>query len=250
MAPSINRRLGTRVWRSAAAAGALTALAMLAGAGAVATASASEKTPKPLTSRTFAGYQVTVPKTHIQSATVTFVVPTITCHKNYSGVGPSILIDSTVVKNTYTYSGGGIAVVCENKQPNYVALPIVDGLNYNDTNVPIAAGNTVTVTVKYASKTIVTLTDDTTHQVDTHTGKRSVGLTASFGDSGIQVNHKGLGLDAFTTTQFSDAEINGRPFGGRTPLRYEWVDSHKVTLVTAGAITDKDDFTTSFKHST
>jgi hypothetical protein len=204
---------------------------------------------KSSSSPTFAGYQVNESKKDIKGASVTFVVPTITCKKDFSGVGPSVLIDSTVVHNKYSDSGGGIAVVCENRQPEYVALPVVDGTNYDDTNVPISAGNKITVTVKYGAKTKVTLENDTTHQIDTHTGKKSVGETAYFGDSGIQINHKGVGLDPFTPTSFSAAKVNGRPIGKESPQRYQWVDKHGHVLVTAGALSGQDAFTTTFKQS-
>lgn len=201
------------------------------------------------TSKTFAGYEVAETKTDIKTATVTFVVPTITCKKNFSGVGPSVVIASTIVNHHYSDSGGGIAVACQNQQPDYVALPIVDGTNYNDTNVPIAAGNKITVTVQYGHKTTVTLVNDTTHQVDKHTGKRSLGEDAYFGDSGIEINHHGLGLDPFTSTSFSAATVNNRPIGKESPQRYDWVDSNKVVLVSASAISSKTDFTTKFEHS-
>lgn len=205
---------------------------------------------KSSSSPTFAGYEVSESKKHIKGASVTFVVPTITCKKDFSGVGPSVLIDSTVVHNTYSDSGGGIAVVCENREPDYVALPVVDGTNYNDTNVAISAGDKITMTVKYGAKTTVKLVDDTTHQVDTHTGKRSVGETAYFGDSGIEINHKGVGLDPFTPTPFSAATVNGRPIGKESPQRYQWVDKHGHVLVTASALSGKNAFTTTFKQST
>jgi len=200
------------------------------------------------TSRTFAGYELTDSK-GIKAATVTFVVPTITCKKNYSGVGPSVVIASTVHHGTYSDSGGGVAVVCQNRQPNYVALPIVDGVNYNDGNVPIAPGDKVTLTVKYGGKTVVTLVDDTTHQVDQHTGKGSLGEAAYFGDNGVEINHQGVGIDPFTSTSFSAAELNGQPIGKQSAQRYEWVDNHHVVLVTASALSHKEDFTTTFHHS-
>jgi hypothetical protein len=226
----------------------LCALLGLVGAGlgaGVATAQAASVK----TSSTFAGYEVTETK-GIKTATITFVVPTITCKQNYSGVGPSVVIASTVHKNTYSYSGGAIAVACQNKQPVYVALPIVDGTNYNDRNVPIAAGDKITVTVKYGQKTAVTLVDDTTHQVDKHTGRKSLGESAYFGDSGLEINHKGVGLDPFTPTPFSAATVNGQPIGKASPQRYDWVDSHHNVLITASALTHKENFTTRFKRST
>ncbi len=219
----------------------LTALGLAALAVGVARADAAKTT-----SRMFAGYQVT---TGIKGASFTFVVPTITCKQNFSGVGPSVLIDSSVKNNRYTYSGGGVGVACQNHQPQYVALPIVDGTNYNDRNVAISPGDKVTLSVKYGGKTVVTLVNDTTKQVDKHTGKGSNGVVAYFGDNGVEINHKGVGLDPFTATSFSGATINGRPIGKDSPQRTDWVDNKGAVLVATSALSNKDAFTTTFKRS-
>ena len=236
-----------------AAATAVAVLGTLTVVGAsVAVAGASvAATPAnaPSTTRTFAGYLVSEPTTHIRTAKVTFVVPTITCVRSFSGVGPSVVIASTVVRHRYSDSGGGVAVACQNKIPTYLALPIVDGLNYNDHQVAISAGNKITLTVNYGSRTTVTLTNDTTHQVDTRTGAKSLGSAAYFGDSGVEVNHNGLGIDPFTQTSFSGATVNGRPIGSLSPVHDNWVDSKHVVLVSSGALSHNTDFTTTFRHS-
>jgi hypothetical protein len=152
-----------------AAAGAIAALVATASVAGAAGAIASSATVS--SSHSLAGFKVAEPTKHITSATVTFVVPRITCHKNFSGVGPSVVIASTVTHHTYSDSGG-VAVACQNLQPVYVALPIVDDVNYNDHSIPVVAGDKVTVAVRYGTNTKVTWTNDTTHQVDIHTGKR------------------------------------------------------------------------------
>jgi hypothetical protein len=203
------------------------------------------------TSRQFAGYQVTKAKTHIRSASVTFVIPSITCKKNFSGVGPSLLIASTVNKktNTYSASGGGVGVACQHHAPVYVAIPIVDGKDF-DEQPPLASGDIVTVTVRYGAQTVVTLDDSTAKQLFTERGRKSVGETASVGSSSIEINQHGLKLDPFTSTVFTDAKINGKSLGSEKPVRTTWVDSRHKVLVAAGKITKHSDFVTTFKAST
>jgi hypothetical protein len=219
-----------------AASGAGAAVAIISSGGVV-------------SNRSFAGFEVVKPTKHITSASVTFVVPSITCHKDFSGVGPSVIIDSTVQNHHYSYSGGGVGVACQNLQPVYIALPIVDGVNYDDFNVPVSAGDKVTVSVRYGLNTKVTWTNDTTHEVDIHTGKRSRGAEAFFGDNGLAINHHGVGLDPFTRTSFGAARVNGHPIGGQSPQRYRWVDSNQVVLVSASALSHGAGFTTTFRHS-
>lgn len=231
---------------ASAAATVAAILAALGGSGAAAALATSASASG---SRTFAGWEVAEPITHITSASVTFVVPTITCHQNFSGVGPAVVIASTVHNHTYSDSGGGIAVACQHLVPVYVALPIVNGFNYNDHNVPISAGDTVTVSVKYGSRTTVTLVDHTDHQRDVRSGKRSRGQDAYFGDSGIEINHHGVGLDPFTKTRFTAARVNGRPIGSLSPRHFRWVDSAHLTLVSASRLSHGTSFTTTFVRS-
>ena len=239
--------VGARGLRCAAMVGAIAAVGASASVAAGAVAVASSGTVS--TSHTFAGFKVAEPTRHITSASVTFVVPAITCHANFSGVGPSVLITSTVRHHRYSFSGGAVAVACQDNLPVYVALPVVDSNQYDDYGVPVAAGDRVTVAVRYGQTTKVTWTNDTTHQVDVHTGKRSRGEDAYFGDNGIAINHRNVGLDAFTKTSFSAAKVNGRAIGREAPVRYTWVNKSHVVLVTASKLSHRGDFTTTFRHA-
>jgi hypothetical protein len=197
----------------------------------------------------FAGYQVSKPKTHVKSATASFVVPTITCKKNASGVGPAALVDSTVNKktNTFTYSGAAVGVGCENKQPAYESIIIVDNVNFND--FPVAAGDRVVLSVHMSkSGTTASFDDVTSGAHKTRTGKGAIGASARVGASSLQINNVGVGLDPFTTIAGSKVEINGKPIANEKPMRFTWV-RHRTVLVAASALSKGKDFTLTFKHS-
>lgn len=216
------------------------------------TAVGSATTPRAkTTSMQFAGYEVSKPKTGIKSVSVSFVVPSITCKKNFSGVGPSVLIDSTVAKktNTYSISGGGVGVACKNHVPVFVAIPIVDS-DQIDESPNLSVGDHVTLTVRYGSKTDVAIDDTTAKLVFTKQGAKSRGETAYIGSSSIQINHHTLQLDPFGVTKFSNVLVNGKPLGKESPIRTTWVDKHHHVLVSAGKITKHRDFTTKFVRST
>jgi hypothetical protein len=228
------------------AAGVISAVCLVGLAG---TSGASAPRSKAMTSKSFAGYAVFgTAKKHIKSAELTFDVPKITCHKHYSGVGPSLLLTSTVVKEHYSLTGAGISVACEDGSILYTALPVVVSDYKPDTAMTITPGDKITVKVTYGAKTTVKLTDDTTKASDTVTGKKTVGQTAYLGDSGLTINNKALGVDQFTKTAFSGASVNGKALGKWKPTRYSWVDK-KVVLVAASALKHANAFTTTFKHA-
>jgi hypothetical protein len=205
------------------------------------------------TNVTFGGY-VATPKAHITKAAVSFVVPQVTCRKKFSGVGPSIQIDSTVNKktNSFTAAGGGVASSCENSIPVYEVLVITPtktgAINY-DNAYAVKAGDVISVKVAYGSKTVSTVTDTTTGQHKTDTGPKSLGGTAYVGDSGVAIGKQNLGLDPFKTTHFSKATLNGHSLKKVKAQRTEWVHKHQVLITPSALGKDGKSFSTSFKHS-
>jgi len=228
---------------------AVTAAAIVAVASSSPAGAASHKVQ---TNTTFAGFEVIKTKAHIHSASVRFVIPTITCRNNLSGVGPSVLIQSTgnVRTNAHTESGGGVGVACEHKTPIYNAIVEVASHSYDDSRHPLAAGDKVVVTVRYGkTKTVATVHDLTTKHAFSRSARRTVGEIAFFGDSSVEVNQQGIGLDPFTTTHFSAAKINGRWIRRQKPIRINWVNARNAVLVAASRLSAHDRFTTTFKRS-
>jgi hypothetical protein len=205
-----------------------------------------------VTSTGFAGYQVTKPKTHIKAASEDFVVPTITCKKNFSGVGPSVLVQSTVNRrtNTFRVSGAGVGVACEHKTPIYQSIIEVDGTTYNDFR--LAAGDHATIAVTLGKhKSTVTLDDTTSHQSVSHRGKRMVGMTASLGGASLSINKIGVGLDPFTPIRIRNADVNGKTVKSEKAERVTWINKKhpKHILVTASKLRAGKNFEVTFKNS-
>jgi hypothetical protein len=206
-------------------------------------------------STTFAGYQVDKPATHIKTAAETFTVPSITCKKNFSGVGPAVLVQSTVNKktNTFTVSGGGVGVACQHKQPVYVAILEAKSTTLDD--FTLSPGDVATVTVRMTKrKTTVKLVDATSGEHKAFSKGGSTGQTASLGASSLQIEKKGVGLDPFSKISITNATVNGKPIGSQHPTRFTWTSkptkqgkSHP--LVAAGPLKAKKKFSITFKHS-
>jgi hypothetical protein len=239
--------------------GRLSAVALLAAATvavfnnpAVARVGSASISHKVATNQAFAGYEVAKTKAHIHSASVKFVIPKITCRQNQSGVGPSVLIQSTPNQRTdaSSESGGGVGVACDHKTAIYNAIVEVVNHSYDDNLHPLAAGDKVVVTVTYGpSRTTATVRDVTAGRSFTHSARHSVGEFAFFGDSSVELDQKGIGLDPFATTHFSGARVNGRWIVKQHPIRTNWINGRGIVLVTASKLTSTDTFTTTFKRS-
>jgi hypothetical protein len=231
---------GVRVWTVCAAAVVLTT-SVVTSAGAVATVAAQH-------SKTFAGYQVSKPTAHVNTATTTFVVPTITCKKSFSGVGPSIVVQTTPNKhNIYTDDVGAVGVGCENRQPEYESIITINAHTFND--FPFAANDKVVVTVTVKkSKTTVVIDDTTSGAHKTRTGAGRVGATAFIGDEGLVINSKKTGLDPFTKTSFTASEVNGKSLAAEKAVRFERVRG-KTVQIDVSKLSKGKDFTLTFEHS-
>lgn len=230
------------------AAAAVVALSIPAGASGRTSATAA----KPAVNEAFAGYQVTKSKAHIHSASVRFILPSIRCRKNLSGVGPAVLIQSVgnAKTNAHSESGGGVGVACEHKTPVYNAIVEVVNHSYDDNLHPLSAGDKVVITVTYGqAATTVSVRDVTAHHTFRHAGRRTVGEIAFFGDSSVEIDQQGIGLDPFAITHFSGAKINGKWIVKQKPIRTNWVNTTGGVLVTASKLTAHDTFTTTFKRS-
>jgi hypothetical protein len=163
-----------------------------------------------------------------------------------------VLIQSTgnPRTNAHSESGGGVGVACENKTPIYNAIVEVVNHSYDDNLHPLAAGDRVVVTVTYgAQQTVATVRDVTAKRSFTHAARRSVGEFAFFGDSSVEIDQKGIGLDPFATTHFRAAKVNGRWILRQHPMRTNWTTSKGAVLVAASTLTKHDTFTTTFKRS-
>jgi hypothetical protein len=234
------------------ALGALIAASTLLGGaiGAVWAASpASAASPRH--SSIFAGYEVSKPKAHLQQVTATFIVPRITCQHPFGGVGPSVLVYSNVNSRTGTHrtSGGGVGVACENGQPFYQSVFILNDKTRQSGLIKFAPGDVVVVSVTVApGGSEVTIEDVTTSESKTHTGAGKVASQTFIGDSSVNVNGVNGKLNPFTKTHVSNVLIDNTPLGSNHPHRYIWVRGGEK-LVTASALTAGQNFTLTFRSS-
>jgi Peptidase A4 family len=229
------------------AAGALitTSLATSAAATAAATGHSAAAVQK---SKSFAGYEVSKPTAHVNRATVTFVVPTITCKKNFSGVGPSLSVQTTPNKqDVFTDDIAAVGVGCENKQPAYESIIQIDGHSFND--LPFAANDKVKVALTVVkARTTVTVDDLTSGAHKTRTGAGRTGAIAFFGDLGLIINNKKTGLDSFSKTSFTDGMVNGKTLAAEGAKPFEWTHG-KTVKVAVSKLSKGKDFDLTFKHS-
>ena len=233
--------------KRSALAVALTAAALL---GAVETATAAAAAPARHSSM-FAGYEVSKPNVHLKHVTATFVVPTITCQHPFGGVGPSVLVYSNVNGQTGTHhtSGGGVGVACENGQPFYQSVFIVNDKTRQTGLISFSPGDVVVVSVTVApSGTKVTIDDTTTNMSKSHAGAGKVASQTFVGDNSVNVNGVSGKLNPFTKTHVTNVLIDDQPLGSSHPHRYVWVRDG-TTLVTASTLTAGENFTLTFRNA-
>jgi hypothetical protein len=230
-----------RSWRRYGGAAVLCGLAAI---GAVPVHAASSGA----TNDSFAGYQVSAGKKHITTVREKFVVPTITCRKSLSGVGPAIELDSAVDKktNTFTVAAVGVGAGCQNKQPVYDAIVQVDGVGHDDFQV--AAGDHIKVIITAGKhKTTATLVDG--KQTSTYKGAGMVGETAFLGATSLEVSKKQIGLDPFTKIKVRNAEVNGKSLKAAKAVRLTWVNKSTVLAKPSKLSNNGERYTIRFKHS-
>lgn len=228
------------------AAVAAAALATMLGGG---TAIAATGSVAQSHSAIFAGYSVTKPTAHVKHVTATFVVPTISCRNSFSGVGPSVLVYSNVKPKSVDHltSGAGLGVACEHTNPIYESVAIVNNKAFND--LTLQAGDIVAVSVRVVpSGTTVKITDTTTGESRTRTGRGHTATQTWVGDNSVVVDGVSGKLDPFTPTHVEDVLVNAHPLGSERPTRYQWIRKG-TTLVSASGLTSGEDFTLTFQHS-
>ena len=211
------------------------------------TASASASTA-PIASKSFAGYEVTKTKTHVSSVTTTFAVPSITCKKSFSGVGPSIVVQTTPnKKNVYAIDAAAVGVGCVKGKAEYESIIEVNNDSFND--FPFSAGDSVKVTITLnKKKTSVTVDDLTSKTSKTRTGAGRLGEYAYLGDEGLEINSKKTGLDPFTKTSFTASKVNGKSLSAQKAVAYE-AKRGKTLLIAVSRLSKGEDFDLTFEHS-
>jgi hypothetical protein len=233
---------GKTWWRVGSVITGLGVLAVTTvGAPAVAVPTAGQ------TNAEFAGYDVQKATGHISSVSEKFVVPKITCKKDFSGVGPAIVLNSVVHRksNSFTVAEVGVGAGCESKTPTYDAIVQVDGVAHNDFHV--SAGDHITVSiVAKKHKTIATLVDG--KQTSRYPGAKMVGASTFLGATSIAVSKKNVKLDPFTPIKVSRAKVNGKSLASQHATKLTWVNG-KTVLVKPSKLAKGGEFVLRFVNS-
>jgi hypothetical protein len=135
------------------------------------------------------------------------------------------------------------------KAHHFLAL-VLNGSAHNFAKLAAHPGDTVAVRVSQTSKsTTVSSVDKSRKSVKkTLKGAGSVSGSAPWvGDTGWD-NPGLLGVPNFGKVDFSNATLDGKPFGSAGPVRWERV-SGSTTQIRTGSLSGNKSFETVFKHS-
>jgi Peptidase A4 family len=205
-----------------------------------------------LKSKNFAGYTIQGGGEGSWKVSAQFVVHKVKCTGGSSS--PERAIDPSVgVSNLSNYSSAGAFVGCYKGKAYYFLAFVLNGSPHNFSKLAARPGDTVAVRVSQTSKaTVVSAVDKSRTSV-----KKTLKGAGSQGGSGPWVGDAGwknpglLGVPNFGKLDFSNATLNGTPFGaagGSALVRSNRV--HKgTTQIKTGVLSGNEAFETVFKHS-
>lgn len=202
------------------------------------------------TSPSFAGYSVQGGGEGSWKVAAQFVVPKLRC--TGGSTSPERAIDPSVgVHNaSSSFSSAGMFVGCYKGKAHHFLALVLNGSAHNFAKLAAHPGDTVAVRVSQTSKsTTVSSIDKSRKSVKkTLKGAGSVSGSAPWvGDTGWD-NPGLLGVPNFRKVHFSNATLDGKPFGSAGPVRWERV-SGSTTQIRTGSLSGNKSFETVFKHS-
>lgn len=204
-------------------------------------------------SPSFAGYSIQGGGQGSWKVAARFVVPTVKCSGGASS--PERAIDPSVgaYNLSNSFSSAGMFVGCFKGKAHYFVALTLNGTPHNYSNLAARPGDTVAVRVSQTSKSTVVSSVDksrtSVHKSLKGTGSKGGGYPW-VGDSGWD-NPGLLGVPNFGKLHFSNATLNGQPFGsagGSALVRWNRVNG-STTQITTGALSSNKAFETVFKHS-
>lgn len=222
------------------------------GAGEAPASSGGHSSTTPVNNHVFAGYSV-----HRRGGTwkvsAHIVVPTVRCAKaTRRAIDASVGVRGQKRRS----SSAGVFVGCHKGKPHYFIVLVVNGANHEYRRLVPEPGDRVALHVFQSPTSIVVSAIDksrqgvrqTLHGAGTKGGNGPwVGDTAW--DKPIPNE---LGVPNFGTLQFSNAKLNGKPFGaagGSALVRWNRVKGTTTTQIKTSKLIGEKSFTTTFKHS-
>ncbi len=199
--------------------------------------------------RFMAGYETTASSTNAMSVTTTIVVPTVkNCRTTRKVIIPFVSAEASS-----TNAAVGLDIHCRNGK--VINFPIFDVNGHNKANASAHAhpGDKVVLRLSWnSSRLLLAVVDKTRPSV---TRKLSGVGSSSFSDPDIADSVIGgsepFPVPDFGKINFSESKINGRGLGLAPGLtRDNLVNMSDVLQIKTGPIrSDKESFTTTFKHS-
>jgi hypothetical protein len=158
--------------------------------------------PTNTTSTIWAGYQLASPPAAV-SASVKFVVPSLTCKRAESGVAPGVF-DFT----SSSLSAAAVISLCEDGAPAYYGVVAADGNEVLTTFSPAPGDAMVATLSESASASSVKLTDTTQTQTQTLSGSGDTNVTLLEGMDSVTDSGNEIPVARFPATTFKAAKMD------------------------------------------
>lgn len=206
-------------------------------------------TAAPISTRTFAGYQATVPAGSATVLTASFTVPTLSCTTADRSIAP----DVGVLANNYkTVSIAGVITGCAGGTAVYYPSVVVNGAETDYPASPVAAGDVIDLTTKVSTfRTRVQVTDVTTGVTQKIIGPGARARAAYIGDDALFTSSGALlHVPDFGKLTFKNCLLDTKALASWHPQAYQRVNSlGTVQISTGGFWPGGTAFTTHYLHS-
>ena len=206
-------------------------------------------TATPISNRTFAGYQATVPTGSATVETASFTVPTLSCTTTDRAIAADV---GVLVNNFKTVSIAGVITGCVSGTALYFPSVVVNGTETDYTANPVAAGDVIDLTTKVSTnRTRVQVTDVTTSVTQKIIGAGASASAAYIGDDALSTSSGTLfHVPDFGKLTFKNCVLDGKALASWHPHAFQRVNSlGTVQIATGGPFPGGTAFSTHFQHS-
>jgi hypothetical protein len=206
-------------------------------------------TAAPTSTRTFAGYQTTVPAGSATVLVASFTVPALSCTTADRAIAPSV----GVPENNYkTVSAAFVLTGCANGTAAYFPGLVVNGTETDYTASPLSAGDVIDLTTKVSvNRTRAQVTNVTTGVTQKIIGAGARASAAFVGDEAWLSSSGALfHVPDFGKLQFKNCLLDGKALARWHPQAYQRVNSVGTVQISTGALWPGGTaFTTRYQHS-
>jgi hypothetical protein len=207
-------------------------------------------TATPTSTRTFAGYQATVPAGSATVETASFTVPALSCTTTDRAIAADV---GVLVNNFKTVSIAGVITACASGAAVYDPWVVVNGKETVYTASPVAAGDVIDLTTKVSTnRTRVQVTDVTTSVTQKIVGGAGARASAAYvGDDALSTSTGALfHVPDFGKLTFKNCLIDAKALTSWHPHAFQRVNSlGTVQIATGGPFPGGTAFSTHFLHT-